>query len=265
MRKPAAVVVIVAGLASLCLAQQPLGTGVNLYSREKEIALGRALASEMERQYVPVRDPEITAYLNRIGQGLGAQRQAASYTYTFTLVRGEGEAWMEPAALPGGWIFVDARTFVVLESEAQLAGILAHSMIHIAARHGTRTATRGDIVNFATIPLIYAGGWPGGRVPLGFLSFVRGYEREADHEGAILMAQAGYNPAEMIRYLEMLPAESKPTAFSTHPKREDRIKAIQDLIAQMPGRNYNSGASEFDSIKALVARLPLEQPAPSLR
>ncbi len=258
MRQIAAMLVVLAGLASTGLAQQPLGKGVNFYTREKEIALGRMLASELEKQHAPIRDPEITAYLDRVGQALATQPQAAAYTYTFTLVRGDGDVWTEPAALPGGWIFVDARSLATFENEAQFAGMLAHAIIHIAARHGTRMETRGQLVNIATIPFVYARGMPGVALPLGFLSFVRFFEREADNEGATLMAQAGYNPAELIRYFEKLaPGPGRSQAFSPHPKREDRIKAIQELIAGMPERTYSADTGNFDRIKALAA-----QPAP---
>ncbi len=248
MRQMTAVLVVLAGLASLCFAQRPLGKGANVYSREKEIALGRTLASELEKQHAPIRDPEINAYLGRVGQALASQPPAAPYQYTFTLVRGgDTDPWLDPVALPGGWIFIDARSLATFENEAQFAGILAHAIMHVTLRH---QLTRAQ-------PRLVIPGREHEQVALSLLLFARGFEREADDEGTVLMAQAGYNPAELIRYLEKLPPEpATPRAYATHPTREDRIKAIHGVIDRMPERTYTPGTGDFDRIKALVAQLP---------
>ena len=263
------------------LAQRKPGQGVNFYSIEKEIALGKTLAGEMEKQFPVVGDPEIHEYVNRIGRELASGPDAAPYTYTFTLVRGEitgrlaesifplrsgKNEWLEPAALPGGFVFIPVRVLQVAESEAQFAGALAHAIAHIACRHGTRTATRNGIVGLATERLnAKVASTPGKTnmaIPLGFLQFARAFEREADSIAVAIMVQAGYDPAELVQFLERsAPTEAAASrtalssASATHPAKQARIQAIQQDIQSIPERGYKPSSEQFERIKALVARL----------
>ncbi len=241
--------ILLIALTTAAVAQQP-GRGLNFYSVEKEIALGRQLAAEFEQRHLVVRDPEISEYLDRLGQKLASQ--PSPFTYSFGLVRAD---FLEPMALPGGFVFLSTRLIETADNEAQLAGMLAHSIGHIASRHGTRAATRGQIVNLGTVPLIFvSGGEQPGAVPLGFLPFARAFEHEADRFAVATMAQAGYDPAELARFIEQLPHVSNP-ALSTHPSPEQRIQAIQQQLTDLPPRPYEARTAAFSRIQALIARI----------
>src|SRR5579871_6522193 len=156
---------------------------VNFYSLEKEIALGKQLANEVERQAKIINDPVISEYVNRVGQNL-VRNSDAKVPFTIKVIDSEE---VNAFALPGGFFFVNSGLILKADNEAELAGVMAHEIAHVAARHGTKQATRGEIANLATIPLIFMGGWAGYAIrqgaglaiPMGFLSFTRGMEREA--------------------------------------------------------------------------------------
>src|SRR5664279_347779 len=169
------------------IGDRDVGKGVNFYSIEKEIALGKGLAQEVERQSKIVNDPVIAEYVNRLGQNL-VRNSDAKVPFTIKVIDSEE---VNAFALPGGFFFVNSGLILKAESEAELAGVMAHEIAHVAARHGTKQATRGEIANFATIPLIFMGGWAGYGIrqaasialPIGFLQFSRSFESEADMLG----------------------------------------------------------------------------------
>src|SRR2546423_2659764 len=166
------------------IGNRDVGKGVNFYSLEKEIGLGKQLAQEVERQAKVIDDPIIAEYVNRVGQNL-VRNSDAKVPFTIKVVDDES---VNAFALPGGFFFVNSGLILKSDNEAELAGVMAHEIAHVAARHGTRQATRGEIANLATIPLIFMGGWAGYGirqaasilVPGGFLTFSRGFEKEAD-------------------------------------------------------------------------------------
>src|ERR1700730_7324668 len=166
------------------IGNRDVGKGVNFYSLEKEIGLGKQLASEVERQAKIINDPVIAEYVNRVGQNL-VRNSDAKVPFTIKVLDSEE---VNAFALPGGFFFVNSGLILKAESEAELAGVMAHEIAHVAARHGTRQATRGEIINIASIPLIFMGGWTGYiirqgaglAIPMGFLTFSRQFESEAD-------------------------------------------------------------------------------------
>src|SRR5947209_3726044 len=166
------------------IGNRDVGKGVNFYSLEKEIALGKQLAQEVERQAKVIDDPVIAEYVNRVGQNL-VRNSDAKVPFTIKVLDNEE---VNAFALPGGFFFVNSGLILKAETEAELAGVMAHEIAHVAARHGTRQATKGDLMQIGTIPLIFMGGWAGYAIrqgaglaiPMGFLTFSRGYEREAD-------------------------------------------------------------------------------------
>src|SRR5438132_1492013 len=139
------------------IGNRDVGKGVNFYSLEKEIALGKQLAQEVERQAKIIEDPIIAEYVNRVGQNL-VRNSDAKVPFTIKVLDSEE---VNAFALPGGFFFVNSGLMLKAESEAELAGVMAHEIAHVAARHGTRQATRGEIANNASIPLIFMGGWAG--------------------------------------------------------------------------------------------------------
>src|SRR5438093_9555237 len=167
------------------IGNRDVGKGVNFYSLEKEIALGKQLAQEVERQAKIVDDPVIAEYVNRVGQNL-VRNSDAKVPFTIKVLDAEE---INAFALPGGFFFVNTGLMLKAESEAELAGVMAHEIAHVAARHGTKQATKGQIINLATIPLIFMGGCAGYAIrqgasvaiPLGFLHFSQSMESEADY------------------------------------------------------------------------------------
>src|ERR1041385_3640217 len=225
------------------IGNRDVGKGVNLYSLEKEIGLGKQLAQEVERQAKIIDDPVIAEYVNRVGQNL-VRNSDAKVPFTIKVLDSEE---VNAFALPGGFFFVNSGLILKADNEAELAGVMAHEIAHVAARHGTRQATRGTIINYASIPLIFMGGWTGYAIrkgaglaiPLGFLTFSRGFEKEADFLGLQYLYKTGYDPTAFVDFFEKIQSmeKKKPGSiskvFSTHPMTDDRITAAQNEIGKI--------------------------------
>jgi hypothetical protein len=249
------------------IGDRGVGTGVNFYSLDKEIALGKQLAQEVERQAKVVDDPVIAEYVNRVGQNL-VRNSDAKVPFTIKVLDTEE---VNAFALPGGFFFVNSGLILKAESEAELAGVMAHEIAHVACRHGTRQATKGDIAQIATIPLIFMGGWTGYAIrqgmglaiPMGFLAFSRGMEAEADYYGLQYMYKAGYDPTAFVDFFEKIETleKKKPGSvakvFSTHPMTDDRIKKSQDEIQTIltPKPEYVVTTSEFNDVRNRLSML----------
>lgn len=249
------------------IGNRDVGKGINFYSLEKEIALGKSLAQEIEKQVKLVDDPIIAEYVNRVGQNL-VRNSDSKVPFTIKIIDSEVP---NAVSLPGGFFFVNSGLILLADNEAEMAGAMAHEIAHVAARHGTRQATRGQVVNFATIPLIFAGGWGGYgarqaaglAIPLGFMQFSRAFEREADSLGLQYLYATGYDPnsmAEMFERMERL-EKTKPGTisklFRSHPMAEDRVKAAQKEIQETltPKAEYVVSTSEFLDVKARLSAL----------
>src|SRR5689334_17959946 len=249
------------------IGNRDVGKGVNFYSLEKEIALGKQLAQEVERQAKIIDDPVIAEYVNRVGQNL-VRNSDAKVPFTIKVLDSEE---VNAFALPGGFFFVNSGLILKADNEAELAGVMAHEIAHVAARHGTRQATRGAIINYASIPLIFMGGWTGYAIrqgaglaiPLGFLTFSRGFESEADMLGLEYMYKTGYDPTAFVDFFEKIQTleKKKPgtlaKVFSTHPMTDDRIKNAQKNIAEIlkAKPEYVVNTSEFNDVKSRLAML----------
>ncbi len=239
---------------------------VNFYSLEKEIALGKQLAQQVERQSKVVNDPIISEYVNRIGQNL-VRNSDAKVPFTIKVIE---DPTVNAFALPGGFFFVQTGLILKADTEAELAGVMAHEIAHVAARHGTRNATRGEIAQLATIPLIFMGGAAaygiyeasGLLVPMAFLKFNRSEEAEADYLGVQYMYKTGYDPTAFVDFFEKIQTleKRKPGTvsklFSTHPPTDDRIVKSQKEIAGLKAKpEYVVTTSEFNDVKARLAML----------
>src|SRR5207247_494932 len=225
------------------IGNRDVGKGVNYYTIEKESDLGKQLAQEVERQAKIIDDPVIAEYVNRVGQNL-VRNSDAKVPFTIKVLDSEE---VNAFALPGGFFFVNSGLILKADNESELAGVMAHEIAHVAARHGMRQATRGTIINYASIPLIFMGGWTGYAIrqgaglaiPLGFLTFSRGFESEADFLGLQYMYKAGYDPTAFVDFFEKIQTKEKKKpgtlskVFSTHPMTDDRIKSAQKNIAEI--------------------------------
>jgi predicted Zn-dependent protease len=249
------------------IGNRDVGKGLNWYSMEKEIAIGKQLAQEVERQAKIIDDPVISEYVNRVGQNL-VRNSDAKVPFTIKVIDTED---VNAFALPGGFFFVNSGLILKADTEAELAGVMAHEIAHVAARHGTRQATRGQVAQLATIPLIFMGGWAGYgirqaasiMVPIGFLQFSKAFESEADLLGLQYMYKTGYDPEAFVDFFEKIQSleKKKPgtmaKVFSTHPPTEDRIvtaqKNIQEYLKARP--EYVVTTSEFSDVKGRLAML----------
>jgi predicted Zn-dependent protease len=233
---------------------------LDFYSLDKEIALGRQLAAETDRSLQFVSDPIITEYVNRVGQNI-VLHSDSKIPFTIKVVDSPD---VNAFALPGGNLYVNRGLIEAAENEAELAGVMAHEVAHVAARHGMEQLSKGTLVNYASIPLIFLGGWGGYivqqvaglAVPLTFLKFSRGAEKEADLLGAQYMWAAGYDPNALITFFEKLQEKNKrkpgtiSKAFSSHPLTEDRIKEVRKLLVRFPEKTeYQMSSSEFQQVK----------------
>jgi len=239
----------------------------NWYSIEKQVAMGKAYAQQVEAQTKMITDPVVTEYVNRIGQNI-VRNSDSQVPFTIKVIDSDE---INAFALPGGFFFVNSGLILAADEEAELAGVMAHEIAHVAACHAARENTRGEMMNLASIPLIFIGGpigyagyeAAGLALPMTFLHFSRSFEAEADYLGLQYMYKAGYDPQAFISFFEKVQAQEKKKpgtlakAFSTHPQTPDRIAKSQEEIATiLPAKaEYIVTTSEFDDVKARLAAI----------
>ncbi len=239
----------------------------NWYSTETEIRMGKSYAMQLEKSVKFVNDPVVVEYVNRIAQNL-VKNSDAKVPFTIKVIDSDE---VNAMALPGGFMYVNSGLILTADDEAEMAGVIAHEIGHVAAHHAVREQTRMNYAQLGTIPLIFIGGWTGYGIyeaaqigiPLTFLSFSRGFESQADFLGVQYMYRAGYDPQAFVTIFEKLEnlEKTKPhlisKAFSSHPQTPDRIEATQKEIATIlpPRAEYVVTTSEFDDVKARLARL----------
>jgi predicted Zn-dependent protease len=251
------------------IGNRGVGKGVNFYSIEKEIALGKSLAQEVEKSAKLIDDPVVTEYVNRVGQNL-VRNSDARVPFTIKVIDSDE---VNAFALPGGFFYVNSGLILRAQEESELAGVMAHEISHVTARHGTKQATKGDIMQIASIPamIFIPYSWAGYAIyqginvaiPLTFLKFSRDNEREADFLGLQYMYKAGYDPNSFVTFFERIQADEKrrpgtiPKVFATHPPTPDRIESAQKEIARiLPNKpEYIVTTSEFDNVKARLRNI----------
>jgi hypothetical protein len=237
----------------------------NWYSLETEIKMGQQYAMQVEQSVKLVQDPVVTEYVNRIGQNL-VRNSDAQVPFTIKVIDSDE---VNAFALPGGFFYVNSGLILAADEEAELAGVMAHEIAHVAARHGTRQMTRGNWAQIGTIPLIFVGGGIGYGIyeasglalPLTFMKFQRSFEAEADYLGLQYMYKTGYDPQAFVSFFEKLQAKEKKKpgtlakAFASHPQTPDRIeKSQQEIATILPARaQYVISTSEFDDVKSRLA------------
>ncbi len=239
----------------------------NWYGVEKQMAMGKQYAQQVESSVKLIQDPVVTEYVNRVGQNL-VRNSDAQVPFTIKVIDSDD---INAFALPGGFFYVNSGLILAADEEAELAGVMAHEIAHVAACHAARENTRGNLMQMASIPLIFVGGAigyagyqaAGLALPMAFLHFSRGFEAEADYLGLQYMYKSGYDPQAFISFFEKVQAQEKKKpgtlakAFSTHPQTPDRIEKSQEEIAQvLPARaQYMVSTSEFDDVKARLAAI----------
>lgn len=239
---------------------------INFYNLEKEVAIGRQFSREVDQSAKLVEDPIVVEYINKVGQNL-VLHSDAKVPFTIKVVDSDE---VNAFALPGGFFYVNKGLILEADNEAELAGPMAHEIAHVCARHGVEQASKGQLVNWGTLPLIFMGGWGGFGarqaasllIPMGFLKFSRSAEFEADKLGAQYMWASGYDPHALASFFEKLQTKDKKKPgtlariFSTHPMTADRIESVNGLIARFPDRSeYTLNTSEFNQVKGRLISL----------
>ena len=253
------------------IGNRSVGHGLNFYSLQSEISIGKRYAQEVEKQAKFITDPVVTEYVNRVGQNL-VRNSDAQVPFTIKVIDSDV---VNAFALPGGFFYVNSGLILHADEESELAGVMAHEIAHVCARHGTKQATKSDIIQVgamvATIFIPYT--WAGYAIyqgmnfaiPMTFLTFTRADEAEADYLGLQYMYKAGYDPNSFVSFFEKVQADEKkqpgtiPKVFSTHPPTPDRIVKAQNEIATiLPARDeYIVTTSEFDSVKRRLQMIEL--------
>jgi predicted Zn-dependent protease len=244
------------------------GRGVgNWYTVEGQVARGRVYAQQIEAEVKLVNDPVVTEYVNRIGQNL-VRNSDAQVPFTIKVIDSDV---VNAMALPGGFFYVNSGLILAADEEAEMAGVMAHEIAHVAACHYGREMTRANLLQMMSIPFIFMGGAIGYAgyeamglgIPLTFLHFSRGFEAEADYLGIEYMYRAGYDPSAFVSFFEKIQAMEKKKpgtlskAFDTHPQTPDRIEKSQAEIAKiLPAKQqYVVTTSEFDEVKSRLAAI----------
>jgi len=248
------------------IGNRDIGQGLNFYSFEKEIALGRQLSQDVEQSARMLTDPVIDEYINRTGQTL-VQHSDCKVPFIIKVVDDDE---VNAFALPGGFFYVNTGLILAADDEAELAGVMAHEIAHVCARHATRNLTRGEITQYASLPLIFLGGPVGFALreisnvalPLSFLKFGRDAEREADMLGIEYQYAAGYDPTAFVDFFEKLEVDEKgphnfvARAFMTHPMTDDRVRRAESMLVMLPDKDsYITDTSEFDQIRDRLSLL----------
>jgi len=244
------------------------GRGVgNWYSVEKQVAMGRQFAQQVESQVKLINDPVVTEYINRIGQNL-VRNSDAQVPFTIKVIDSDV---VNAMALPGGFFYVNSGLVLAADEEAEVAGVMAHEIAHVAACHAAREMSRANLMQLASLPFIFFGGGIGYAAyetsglagMLGILKFSRGFEAEADYLGIEYMYRSGYDPSAFVSFFEKVQAMEKKKpgtlskAFDTHPQSADRIEKSQEEIRKiLPAKQqYIVTTSEFDEVKARLASI----------
>ena len=233
----------------------------NWVSLDKEIAIGQQVAQQFEQTARLIEDPVVSEYVDRVGQNIVKHSDAKVPFHIKVVDTDEVNAF----AFPGGYFYVNKGLILAADNEAELAGVMAHEISHVCARHATERMSKAQYLQLAAIPALFIGGyWAqmaiqqglGLGINLELLGVTRDSEREADQLGIQYLWNSGYDPNAFVSFFEKLQSQekSKPGKlagfFRTHPFTESRIAASLDEERYLPEKdNYVVNTSEFNRVK----------------
>ncbi|HOM99857.1 MAG TPA: M48 family metallopeptidase [Acidobacteriota bacterium] len=239
----------------------------NFVSLEREIQIGQQYAQYFEQTARLVEDPVVQEYVDRVGQNI-VKHSDAKVPFVIKVVDTDE---VNAFALPGGYFYVNKGLILEADNETELAGVMAHEIAHVAARHATERMTKSQLMQFAAFPALFVGGyWTqtaiynglGMGLSLAVLGITRKSEAEADQLGTQYLWNSGYDPYGFVTFFEKLQAreKDKPGKFAsfwrTHPPVEDRIEKVQEEISYLPPKDeYVVSTSDFDRVKARLIAL----------
>ena len=234
---------------------------------ESEVKMGRMLAAQVDKEAKFVDDPIITEYVNRVGQNI-VLHSDAKVPFTIKVIDADE---VNAFALPGGFFYVNKGLLLAADNEAELAGVMAHEIAHVAARHAMENEKKMQLMDYGMLAGILLGGpiisnvlynGAGFFEGMAFLKFSRGAEEEADKLGVQYMWAAGYDPSAMATMFEKLEAKNKKKPgtiaklFADHPAPADRRASAIALAARFPEKEeYVISSSEFQRVKNRLLRL----------
>jgi len=250
--------------------------GFNLFSKQQDMQLGEESAAQVRKQMTVINDPVLTDYVNRVGKRLAAAKEAqdSGFPFTFEVV---ADPSINAFALPGGHMFIHTGLLRAVENESQLAGVMGHEMSHVILRHGTNQASKRNLFE---LPAMLASQMSGNGSMLGqltqlgvglgtnsvLLGFSRSAETQADLMGSHLMAESGYDPAELAHFFSKLNSPGKGVMgnfaqfLSDHPNPDHREVAIEREARLLPQQSYGYETGQFKRMKDVVSKI--HEPAP---
>jgi predicted Zn-dependent protease len=247
--------------------------GFNSFSPQQDVELGKQAAQQVEKQYPVVSDPQMSDYINRLGRRLSSYAPGYKFPYQFHLVNVKQ---INAFALPGGQVYVHTATVAAAANEAQLAGVMAHEISHVALRHSTNQASKAMLAQapLAILGGVLSGGGIGAQlaqlgisfgVNSAFLKFSRSAESQADELGAQIMYDAGYDPRAMAQFFETIQRQGGNQSLeflSDHPNPGNRIGDVDRLIPQLgPSKAFSAGTGEFEEFKRRAAGIAPSSPS----
>jgi hypothetical protein len=247
-----------------------LKPGWNMFSPQQDIEVGQQVAPDAERELRMLNNSRVDNYVNDLGRRLSARATGEKYPYRFKVV---DDASINAFALPGGPVYINRGAIEAAENEAQLAGVIAHEISHVALRHGTNQASKASA---AQMPLAILGGALGSDstkaalTQLGasfalnsiLLKYSRTAESQADILGTQILYDSGYDPRAMGQFFQVLEAQQEGRGqvefFSNHPSPDNRIERVNEEVTALGGspRNATTNSRGFDDTKRYLQTLP---------
>ncbi len=277
MWKRTLALVLVVAISPALWAQTKVKPGFNLMSLEQDVEIGRQSAAEIERQLPMLRDATVNRFVSKVGKRLAAVIQGPDFPYQFKVAN---QAAINAFALPGGFMYINRGLIEAAENEAELAGVMAHEMAHVALRHGTNRVSKAYL---AQAGLGAVGAVLGGGSGIGmqqiisaaggfglnalFLKFSRKAETQSDVVGTQMLHRAGYDPISMADFFETLRRESGKDPgkmeqfFSSHPAPKNRAARVREEIEELGRRRRKAPVSGFDEVQNILRSLP-KAPSP---